>query len=146
MRGTVGAVMYDGWTANSTHFVCVIASYCTNVSKKTDKRFVTEAVPRISLISLSPLGHIQELVSTDDGNSNDEATTSNAESHIGLFEKTFEWYELNLHEWCVCFIADNAAVNMRISRFSNKPHIGCANHKLNLEVNKMTKDHWEVNA
>jgi hypothetical protein len=40
----------------------------------------------------------------------------------------------------MCLIGDNAAVNTKTAELCKKPHIGCKNHKLNLEVKEMMKN------
>ena len=42
LAGTSDAVMYDCWTANSTHFVSLFALYCATTQKKMKTAFITE--------------------------------------------------------------------------------------------------------
>lgn len=39
-----------------------------------------------------------------------------------------------------CLFSDIVSVNLSIARLCNKPHIGCASHKLNLEKNVISND------
>ena len=68
-----------------------------------------------------------------------EATTLDAECRIKLFRENFAFYKATFDSWCKYLISENAAVNGRIACISRKPMIGCISHKLNLDVNAMTK-------
>ncbi len=70
----------------------------------------------------------------------DETTCFTAETHVHFFRETFHVFGLEFQSWCKCLIGDNASVNLRIAQLCKRPHVGCASHKLNLEVQKMVKD------
>ena len=139
MKGTCGALMYDGWTTGSMHYVGLFASYCTTVVKRVNNQDNAQSVPRLTLLGVSPLGKV-----SDDTMNDDEATKFDAEAHIAFFRDVMKFYNCDFSKWCHCFIADNASVNLRISRLSKKPHVGCISHKLNLEVNHMVQNHADM--
>jgi hypothetical protein len=55
---------------------------------------------------------------------------------MNFFEETLQYYGLTL-DWVKAIIADNTATNLRAARLRNKPHVGCNNHKLNLDIELM---------
>ncbi len=48
-------------------------------------------------------------------------------------------YQSSVHDWAVCQIADNSSFKKLIAALMEIPHVGCANHRLYLEVRKMIK-------
>ena len=74
-----------------------------------------------------------------------EAVTFNAETHVKFFRETFDVYGIDLDSWCLCIIADNAKVKFKIARILQKPIVGCASHKLNLEINYMVRNTSPLN-
>eukprot|EP00171_Calliarthron_tuberculosum_P002072 IDg2072t1 len=146
LEGTRGAVMYDGWVGNSTHYVNVIASYCVDVPKKTKAGIVVQAVTRSTLLGLSSLGQVEDGTHETDASVAAESTKFNAEVHIDFFREVFKFHKLDFDQWCVCLLGDNAAVNLRMARLINKPFVGCSNHKLNLDVNDMVRSSRDLSA
>ena len=60
--------------------------------------------------------------------------------HIKQFEDIFDIYGVDVHKWALCQLADNANVNKSIARLLRIPHVGCCNHKMNLELSLMVKE------
>ena len=108
------ALIFDGWTEGTIHYIGVSASYVTMVDSK-------EVVAH-SLLSMRPLltGDIQGMTATD---------------HLHHLSKTLQTYgksDANI----VCLIGDNCSVNKCTSRLLKVPLIGCGSHKFNLAVRK----------
>lgn len=79
------------------------------------------------LLGVSPMAN-----QTDE---NSEATEFNAENHVQFFRDIFqEFYNTELGKFATCQIADNCNTNQRVAHLLNIPHVGCNNHKLNLEM------------
>ncbi len=110
LRGTTGAIMYDGWSKNSVHYVAIYASYCADVLQRSDNRDMVRTISRLTPLGISPLGSGSV---NDDGEEN-EATTFDAEAYFRYF-KAVSFYGLDLGTWTRCFIADNCAVNLQIA-------------------------------
>lgn len=146
LQGTQGAVMFDGWVGNSTHYVNVIASYCIDAPKKTNSGTVLESMTRSTLLGISSLGQIETGNEGPDESSGAESTKFSAEVHIEYFREAFKFHNLDFDKWCVCLLGDNASVNLRMSRLINKPFVGCSNHKLNLDVNDMVRNSRDLSA
>lgn len=147
-RSEVGSLMYDGWTKDSMHFVGVIATFMRDypVRKKTSTVHVQE--PEMVLLSVAPMERDVDKKDEEDedededefeGNSDDHALASSftAKDQCEHLKKIIRYYGVEFDDWCACLIGDNAAVNIKTSRLCGVPHIGCKNHKLNLEINRM---------
>jgi len=137
IENTKGAVMYDGWTSNNTHFIGVFLSYCSKISVRINGKDEFKHIPRITLIGVSPLAKKED---EEDNSLSEEATAFNAEAHLKYFRDIFEFYDADFDDWALCLIGDNCSTNLRIASLSSKPHIGCASHKLNLEVTLMVRN------
>jgi hypothetical protein len=105
------AVLFDGWTLGTTHYVAMFASYMKN------------DVHKEVLLACSPL-----LTETDLG----------AEQHVEFFEATLELYGKSLTN-VVALIGDNCNTNKACADRAGCPLIGCASHKLNLAVQEWIK-------
>jgi hypothetical protein len=75
---------------------------------------------------------------------NAEATQFNAETHVQFFKDMLSLYKLSINSWVVCSIADNCSNNKKIAQIMGEPHVGCMNHKLGLEVNRMVEKHSDL--
>jgi hypothetical protein len=83
--------------------------------------------------------------SGDDGEDDDDdeqmtnrlAATFNSKNQSEHLKQVVQVFGVQFDEWCVCLIGDNAAVNIKTAELCKKQHVGCKNHKLNLEVNAM---------
>jgi len=104
IENTKGAILYDGWTSNNTHFVGVFLSSFRNIPIRVNGRNDYKNVPQITLVGVSPLAKIEE----DGLNSlSEEATKFNSETHLKYFRDIFEYYGSDFDEWAVCLIGDN---------------------------------------
>jgi hypothetical protein len=84
----------------------------------------------IVLLSVAPMVDYAE----DDDDKEKLAVSFNAQKQVDHFREMFKFYGVKFDEWCVCLIGDNASVNVKTAELCDKPHVGCKNHKLNLEV------------
>lgn len=141
MRKTKGAILYDGWSANSMHFTGVIASYCTDVDVREKNTPRTVSLPRLTLLAMSPMSQVS---ACNDLSQTNETTTFSAEAYVQFFRETFDMYELHFDEWCVALIGDNVSSNKRVASITEKPHVGCSSHKLHLEVKSMIESHLDL--
>ncbi len=121
MRGTRGALMYDGWSCNSTHYVRLYASYCTETPVRVHGTASMESVPVLTLIGLSPMSQTSD--DCDEDSSGDEATTFNAEAHLKFFSDKLQFYGQDFKEWCACLIADNTNTNLRAAKLAGVSHV-----------------------
>jgi hypothetical protein len=106
------ALIFDGWTEGSTHYVALIASYLTPEGHKE------------SLLAIAPLLNEETLGATQ---------------HIEFMQATLELYGKNLGN-VVAFIGDNCSTNKKISNDTGIPLVGCASHRFNLAVCKWLSD------
>jgi hypothetical protein len=106
---------------------------------------------KIVLLSCAPLTEFPDAVDIDELANDElegiddvvetEAVRFTAKKHHDhIREIMFQYYGKVLENWAVCSIADNAAVCKKLARLIGIPHVGCANHKLNLEVQTMFRD------
>ncbi len=91
MKSTAGAVLFDGWSCNGTHYVAVLASYCISMPVRENATTTAKQVPRLALLASSPMGRVA--VPDEECTSNAEATSFNAEAHLQFFEEVFSFYE-----------------------------------------------------
>jgi hypothetical protein len=107
------ALVFDGWTEGTEHFIGITASY---VSKGVDQ------VVTHTLLSMRPLLA-------------DDIVGMTASDHLHHLSKVLRQYgktEVNI----VCLVGDNCSVNKCMSRLLKVPLLGCGSHKLNLAVRK----------
>ena len=83
-------------------------------------------------------------VSEEDEDNDCEAMSFNAESYVQFINETFAAYDCDFSTWCVELIGDNVSTNIKVSKMTGKPHIGCMSHKLHLEVRNMIEQHSEL--
>lgn len=140
---TKGAVLFDGWTCNSTHYIAVIVSYCTTALRHDRGSVFKESIPRLTLLSLSPMGHVPE-EEDENATGQDETTKFNAEAHLQFFSEIFPFFGQEFSKWCLCLIGDNCSTNLKVASLAKKPYVGCNSHKLNLEVNHMVDCHTQL--
>ena len=114
------ALIIDGWSKGSTHFVGLFASYPWNNRNGY----------RTALLTFSPL---------------ENETSFTAADHVDFIKYTLSIYEKNL-ENVVALIGDNAEVNKSMAKLLGIPLIGCASHKFNLAVSAyLEKDNILLN-
>ena len=129
------------------HYLGIIAVFMRKVTYLYNGVVHEKEELAMPLIYLSPMAKPpNEDEECDAGNDNlpsvsrnnaDEATDFSAATHVRQFEDVFKYFGINIHEWAVCTIADNCRINLKIAELMEIPHVGCTNHKLNLEVNRM---------
>lgn len=133
LNQTKDSVPFDGCSCNNRYFICVPASYYTEV--------IMEIVQRLKHLALSTMSNAdgdQKQSENCDG-----ATTVNAQSRLQFFTGIFCFFGQNFSPRCLCLIGDNCARHLKVADISNKPYIGFCNHKLNLEVNAIGDEHTE---
>ncbi len=86
------------------------------------------------------MGHMDD----EEAEAGSETASLNADVHLNFFKEVFGIYNLNFVDWCICLISDNASTNIRLSKFTGMPHIGCNSHRLNLEVNQIISSHLDL--
>lgn len=70
----------------------------------------------------------------------DESSSFEAVNHVRHFESVFRFYDVDVHDWKLCSIADNCAVNKRLERLLDVSHAVIMAHKKNLEVHRMVSN------
>eukprot|EP00171_Calliarthron_tuberculosum_P005080 IDg5080t1 len=133
MENAQGGIVHDGWTHNGTHFFGVFASFVRHVPvvRNGNETYVKELC--LPLLTVSPLPK----AASEEGTSDDEAESFDAEAHVRHLITTFKYFKLDVYKWVLCSIADNCPVNKVLARKLGVPHVGCMSHKLNLEVKHM---------
>ena len=106
------AVVFDGWTEGTQHYIGVAAAYLTVVDGKE--------VTKQTMLSMKPL--------LADG-----VHGMRAVDHIEHLEKVLESYGKTMDN-ILCLVGDNCSVNKSMARILDVPLIGCASHKFNLAV------------
>lgn len=145
ISGKKGALLFDGWTKHGTHYVCMILSYTKPVSERQGGAIVVRHVQQLALLAMSPMAKLYTEDKSDEKDCEDETVSFNAATHLQFFEDNFKYFDCSFADWCVCMISDNCSTNRKISTDCEKPLVGCLNHKLNLQVNKMVKDSVDLN-
>ena len=122
-----GALLSDGWTQNTYHFVAVFASFIEEHKQMSGGVESIVEEPAIALLGVSTMDDIG--FKDDDSDSEEdepvEATTFTAEVHFDYMKSTLEYYDKSFDDFVVCLTADNASVNKRVGIISGKPLIGC---------------------
>ncbi|RLN11165.1 hypothetical protein BBJ28_00007144 [Nothophytophthora sp. Chile5] len=105
------ALIFDGWSVNSDHFVAVFVSY----SK--------EGRATKHLLSFAPLP---------------DETNQSALNHKDFIIRTLEYLRFDP---CgeVCLVGDNCSTNVATARLLGVPLLGCASHRLNLAAERVLK-------
>lgn len=70
-----------------------------------------------------------------------ETTIFNSECYVKFLMESFSIFDCELDAWCLALISDNISTNKKFATITKKPLIGCANHKLSLEVRHMIDRH-----
>lgn len=112
------ALIFDGWSCGSTHYVAVFASY----SDSCDNGYQTR------LPNLSPVG--------------DECSLS-SQGYRDFLTCVLELYQKS---WAniVWLISDKLNTNKALSTILQLPLIRCASHRLNLAMKEKLKDREEL--
>jgi hypothetical protein len=149
-RAQAGALMYDGWSKDSMHYIGVISTFMRDCTVRKDFESVCEQRTKIMLLSVAPMqsngkrkryeDYDEECEDDDNEGAEKRLVPSfTADSQAIHFKKILRNFKIDFDRWCVCLIGDNAAVNIKTADLCKKPHIGCKSHKLNLEVNAMLR-------
>ena len=104
------ALVIDGWTKNSTHFVAIFVSF------HADTKVGFEQV----MLAFSPMN---------------SETSFRASDHFGFIEWVLGLYGKSLDN-VVAVIGDNVSTNQALADMCKKPLIGCASHRFNLAMKK----------
>ena len=117
------AIVLDGWTKNSTHFLGVFASYtCISPTSKCSNGYETV------LLAFSPF--LSE-------------TEFTASAHYDLLEFVLSIYGKSF-ENVIAICGDNAEVNKALANLCNLPLVGCASHRFNIAVMNFLKPYKEL--
>ena len=144
MKSTRGSIMYDGWSHCGVHYVGVYAMYMVRVPNSGS--FVTKQSEelRIVLLSMSPMAAVSKEGLTYD--LNDDLKKFDARTHVSHLREVFQYYGVDLTDWVICQVADNASVNRRIALDLGIPHIPCLRHKLASELNCMIENNRDLSC
>ncbi|RHY80984.1 hypothetical protein DYB26_014165 [Aphanomyces astaci] len=114
------AIVYDGWTSGSTHYVAMFAT-CTfpNDSHRGCEKVLLAMSPMNEEDSLSAAAHVQYL-----------------DFVLGVYGKD--------RENVVALIGDNCSRNRAFARLAGVPMIGSASHGFNLFVSDVLAEHEEL--
>ena len=134
MEETRGALLHDGWSYNSTHFVGILAAYNREVSVVRNGRVGTERILYCPLLSVSPMGKVG-VKDTDD-----ETTDFSAKVHALHIKEILPYYGVQVEDWAVCQIVDNCTLNKKVSKLLGIPMVGCHSHRLHLAARTMCED------
>lgn len=108
------AVVFDGWTEGTHHYIGIAASYIKEIDGK-------ETACQ-TMLSMQPL--------LADG-----IKGMRAADHIEHLSKVLLSYGKRCAD-IVCLVGDNCSVNQSMARLLNVPLLGCASHKFNLAVRR----------
>lgn len=112
-KETQGTHVYDSRTKTVTHLIGMYSNYVR------DTAIFKAGVSKISLVA----NENEEVV-------DDKAIAQfDALSHIRHFENALNFFELDVHDWNLCRVAENTSVDIRIYGLIGKPHVGCPSHK-----------------
>lgn len=109
------AIVFDGWTAGTTHYLGVFASFTAHNENGYSTR----------LLGFSPMG---------------DETTLDADEHVGYLSYVLELFGYSF-ENVVALIGDNCNTNKSIANKLSLPLIGCASHRFNLAVQDILSEH-----
>jgi hypothetical protein len=104
---------FDGWSQGTEHFIGIFAVFPDPVN---------ESAPKFVLLGFSPLPDVEG-----------EKFSLSAMRHIELIKFVLGVFKKSLSN-VIFLVGDNCSVNGRISRDLGVPLIGCALHRLNLEI------------
>ena len=111
------AIILDGWSYVSTHYLGVLASWPSDCDGGYD----------IALLALSPL---------------DDETTLSAMEHEKFIKFVLSLYGKTTENF-ICVVADNNATNKLLASSMGASFIGCASHRFNLAMKDMIANYEE---
>ncbi|KAH9134716.1 hypothetical protein AeRB84_019593 [Aphanomyces euteiches] len=109
------ALVFDGWSVDSTHFVGLLAFYTTSGEHPVDK---------LALLAFAPLL---------------EETNFSAENHVDFIRNTLTWYGFShdaVEKRLIALTRDNCSTNKATADLLSRPLIGCHSHRFNLGVER----------
>ncbi|KAH9108067.1 hypothetical protein AeMF1_016685 [Aphanomyces euteiches] len=112
------AIVFDGWSLGSTHYVAVFVSFPSSDSIGYQKY----------LLSFAPIN---------------EEVSLNAMSHKKYLEFVLDVFGKTLSN-IVVLIGDNCSTNRALSRLLGIPLVGCASHLFNLFVGDILREKEEI--
>lgn len=112
------AIVIDGWTSHSTHFVGMFATFPSENTNGYEK----------FLLAFSPMGTEMEFTAIE---------------HYNFIEYVLSVYKKTL-ENVVAIIADNCDTNKALANLCLVPMIGCASHRYNLAVKDVLVEHSDL--
>lgn len=141
MNTTKGAIMYDGWTHGGMHYLGLFAIYM----KRNDST-PAEQIVAAPLLSVSPMA-MNCQCNSGICTCSDETNTFDGKTHAEQIRSIFmDIFKIDSVEWIICQIADNTNLNPCIADWLHIPHIGCASHKLNLQVEAMVESDKDLES
>jgi hypothetical protein len=135
-----GAIQHDGWTCNGAHHIGLCAIHVRQGVELAKGRPQDVTSLAISLLSVALMAHAGDVEDHNKDTPTDDDLKFNAETHIRHFETIFHHCGADCHKWSVCNVGNDCSTNRRAADIADTPHVGCKNHKLNLEVNKMMRE------
>lgn len=136
LKNAHAVCMYDGVTRSGTHYVAVYVSYILNEGKGKDGGERVE----INLLACSPMPATpeeEELIESDDPEEDPHfAAKFDAETMRNHIQNVLSVYGHTIASLLVAFLADNTAVNLKMAKDANLPHLPCMNHTVALDVSK----------
>jgi hypothetical protein len=109
------ALVFDGWSEASRHFIGVFIVY---PGKHGRHNGGAPADPEMQLLAFAPL--VNE-------------TNFTADNHMNFIKATLEWFSIPL-ERLFCLIGDNCSTNKATANRLGVPLLGCRSHRFNLSV------------
>lgn len=156
-----GAIIHDAWTKGGIHYVGLMTCFIktSNLKRppggneKKRKMFHEEGAVNsevvYALLSVAPIG-IYEEEEEDDQHFDDRlqtiSLTTRATDYQNHIKDVFaSYYGLDVKQWALAIIADNAAVNKKLASLLRIPDVACKSHLLNLQAERMVKQNTNMN-
>ena len=102
------SLVFDGWSCDTTHYLCVFASFPADCATRCTMR----------LLSFSPMGDELQL---------------DTQQHIEFLTYVLDIYGKSWKN-VVCLVGENCSTNKSLSTKCEIPLIGCCSHRFNLAV------------
>ena len=99
----------------------------------------TDDIHECRLLAVSPM---PALLDTDDEGQekfDKEAVSFNVEHHVNFLQESFEYYNKDSDRFIFCQCADSAAVNIKVAKITDIPHVSCRNQNLSLACDEMVE-------
>jgi hypothetical protein len=92
----VGALMYDGWTKDSIHYVGVVATFMQGHTVRKKYSTVYDVATEIVLLSVAPMERVDDDVVVTERMGNDRATSFTAKTQSDHLKKIVRFMNFNL--------------------------------------------------